>query len=281
MPVQVSTTVDAEESQYQLVFRMDNVKNIYHLLKAINFHPRATCFATDSGLKVSVESAKCCQANAFIQTEIFQEYTLQPTDESVSFSLDLNVLLECLDIFGDANSNSSPTALMLRYQGYGHPIQLLLEEEDVVTDCSIRTLEVEELANFDFTSDDVINKIILKSEPLKEIFNAIEPSTDIVELNLYSNEPIVKLRTVGYMGEVEIDISKDSDMIELFQCESDSTSKYKYCHFKQALKALAISQKVSIRTDDGGLLCMQFMIKNDYGHICFIEFHCLPVVDDD
>lgn len=33
---------------------------------------RASCFATESGLKVAVEAGKCSQANAFIQTEIFQ-----------------------------------------------------------------------------------------------------------------------------------------------------------------------------------------------------------------
>ncbi|XP_059478782.1 cell cycle checkpoint protein RAD1-like [Neocloeon triangulifer] len=272
---------DVEDSEYQLVFRMDNVKNIYHLLKAINFHPKATCFATESGLRVSVESGKCSQANAFIQSEIFQEYQYDKEEESVNFSLDLSVLLECLDIFGDATSSSSSTALKLRYKGHGNPVQLLLEEEDVLTDCSIRTMEVDELSNFEFTSDNVINKIILRSEPLKEILNSVDPSTDSIELVLLSSEPVVKIKTLGYMGECEIVFNKESDMIELFQCESDSSSKYKFAHFKPALKALNISQKVSIRTDDRGLLCMQFMIKNDDGHICFIEFYSLPVSEED
>jgi len=46
-------------------------------------------------------------------------------ENSVNFSLDLNVLLECLDIFGDATSSTSSTALKLRYKGYGNPVQLL------------------------------------------------------------------------------------------------------------------------------------------------------------
>lgn len=32
----------------------------------------ATCFATDKGLKVTVEDSKCVQASAFIQREVFQ-----------------------------------------------------------------------------------------------------------------------------------------------------------------------------------------------------------------
>jgi cell cycle checkpoint protein len=47
------------------------------------------------------------------------------SDETVNFSLDLNVLLECLDIFGDAASTTSSTALKLRYKGFGNPVQLL------------------------------------------------------------------------------------------------------------------------------------------------------------
>jgi hypothetical protein len=30
------------------------------------------CFATDKGLKVTVEDSKCVQASAFIQREVFQ-----------------------------------------------------------------------------------------------------------------------------------------------------------------------------------------------------------------
>lgn len=43
MPLQTRNYVQTDdETQYELVFRMDNVKNIYHLLKAINFHPVIT-----------------------------------------------------------------------------------------------------------------------------------------------------------------------------------------------------------------------------------------------
>lgn len=90
-----------DESNHQLVVKIDNVKNIYFLLKAINFQEvrlvslfssflcfpyakcllfklysillqKATCFATENGLKVTVEESKCIQASAFIQRDIFQ-----------------------------------------------------------------------------------------------------------------------------------------------------------------------------------------------------------------
>jgi len=76
-----------------------------------------------------------------------------------------------------------------------------------LTECSIRTLEIDELSVFEFTSDDVINKIILRSDPLKEIFSSIDPSTDTFELVLSATEPFVKIKTLGYMGECEVIIA--------------------------------------------------------------------------
>ena len=37
-----------------------------------NVLQNAVCFATENGLKVTVEDSKCVQASAFIQKEIFQ-----------------------------------------------------------------------------------------------------------------------------------------------------------------------------------------------------------------
>ena len=37
-----------------------------------------------------------------------------------------------------------------------------LEEEGVLTDCSIKTMEPDEILDFDFCSTNVVNKIIIK-----------------------------------------------------------------------------------------------------------------------
>jgi cell cycle checkpoint protein len=79
-----------------------------------------------------------------------------------------------------------------------------LEEEGVLTECSIRTVELDELSIFEFTSEDAINKIILRSEPLKEIFSSIDPSSDTLELVLSATKPFLKIKTLGYMGECDV-----------------------------------------------------------------------------
>uniref|UniRef100_A0A8C0U0D8 Uncharacterized protein n=1 Tax=Cyanistes caeruleus TaxID=156563 RepID=A0A8C0U0D8_CYACU len=46
---------------------LDNARHLSSLLRAVHFQDHATCLATASGLRVTVEDAKCIQANAFIQ----------------------------------------------------------------------------------------------------------------------------------------------------------------------------------------------------------------------
>ena len=52
------------------------------------------------------------------------------------------------------------------YGGYGHPLVLTLEEDGVLTNCSLKTLEPDAVLDFDFCSSNVINKIIMKVEML-------------------------------------------------------------------------------------------------------------------
>ncbi|KAJ9576900.1 hypothetical protein L9F63_006518, partial [Diploptera punctata] len=254
------------ETQETYLFEayLDSVKHIYVLLKAINFRDNAICFATDNGLKVTVEDSKCVQASAFIQKEVFQRYELN--DEQVAFKVNLTVLVECLNIFG-----GSATALKMRYQGYGAPLIMLLEEGGVITDCSIRTLEPEDILDFNFQAANVLNKIIFRSECLKDIFAELDSSSDLIEMILSPDPPYFRITTSGTAGDTTIDIPKHSDMIETFQCTTLATSRYKLSHVKPSVKSLIVSQKVSIRTDDRGVLCFQYMIPAD-NYTCFIEF---------
>lgn len=52
----------------------------------------ATCFVSTNGLKVTVEQAKCVQANAFIQANLFQQFTFTSGAPAV-FKVNLNALI--------------------------------------------------------------------------------------------------------------------------------------------------------------------------------------------
>lgn len=52
--------------------------------------------------------------------------------------------------------------------------------------------------------------------------------------------------------------------------------RYKISLLKPSTKALVLSCKVSIRTDNRGFLSLQYMIRNEDGQICFVEYYCCP-----
>lgn len=259
---------------------MDNVRNLSNILKAIAFKDHAIFSATPNGLKVTVEDSKCLQANAFIQAEIFQEFTIK---DSVGFQVNLTVLIDCLNIFGGTTVPGVSTALRMCYVGYGYPLTLFLEEGGVVTVCKINTQEPEEPIDFEFCSSNVTNKVILQSESLKEAFSELDMTSEVLQITMSPSQPYFRLSTFGNSGNAHYDYPKDSDMMELFQCTKTQTNRYKMTLLKPSTKALALSCKVSVRTDSRGFLSLQYLVRNDDGQICFVEYYCCPdqEVDED
>uniref|UniRef100_A0A8C9FD83 Cell cycle checkpoint protein RAD1 n=1 Tax=Pavo cristatus TaxID=9049 RepID=A0A8C9FD83_PAVCR len=269
-----STQSPGSGEQYVLTASLDNARNLSSLLRAVHFQDHATCFATVNGLRVTVEDAKCIQANAFIQAEIFQEFHVQ--EESVMFRINLAVLLDCLTIFGASSLPGTSTALRMCYRGYGYPLMLFLEEGGVVTVCRINTQEPEDLLDFNFCSTNVINKIILQSEGLREAFSELDMTSEVLQITMSPDKPYFRLSTFGNAGSAHLDYLKDSDLMEAFHCNQTQTNRYKISLLKPSTKALALSCKVSIRTDNRGFLSLQYMIRNEDGQICFVEYYCCP-----
>uniref|UniRef100_A0A672YYT9 RAD1 homolog (S. pombe) n=1 Tax=Sphaeramia orbicularis TaxID=375764 RepID=A0A672YYT9_9TELE len=127
----LSTQSQADDELYVFVATLDNARNLSNILRAIAFKDHAIFSATPNGLKVTVEDSKCMQANAFIQAEIFQEFTIR--EDLVGFQVNLTVLLDCLNIFGGTTVTGVSTTLRMCYRGYGYPLTLFLEEGGVVT----------------------------------------------------------------------------------------------------------------------------------------------------
>lgn len=275
----LSTQDSDDDSHYVLVAKLDNARNMTTMLKAIHFKDTAIVFASENGLKVTVEDAKCVLANAFIQSELFQQYLLRV--EQITFSINLTVLMECLNIFGAASQPSSTTSLKMCYEGYGHPLVLMLEDSGVLTDCSIKTQESEETLDFNFNSANVVNKIIIKSECLKEAFSELDMTSEVLEILMSPDKPHLRLSTFGNAGTIQSDFPKDSEMVEQFLCSERTVNRYKIVLLKPSVKALMVSMRTSIRTDNRGFLSMQYMIKMDDGQICFAEYFCSPDEDFD
>eukprot|EP00795_Rhopilema_esculentum_P015240 gene15240-6447_t len=267
-----------EGDKYVFVARMDNARNLTNVLKAINFKDVANVFLSEDGLKITVEDSKYIQASAFVQSSIFQEYSFK--DENAVFTLNLNVMLECLNIFGSSKDSCSFTALKMCYGGHGSPLKLMLvEDAGILTDCSIKTQEPDDLLEFDFSGEDVENKIIMKSDALKDAFAELDMTSDFIEILMSPDAPYFRISTYGYAGSSHADYPKDSDLVEVFECNKTQTNRYKTTLLKPSTKALSLSTKISIRMDKRGFLSMQYMIVTDDRQICFVEFLCCPDED--
>uniref|UniRef100_V9L9V3 Cell cycle checkpoint protein RAD1-like protein n=2 Tax=Callorhinchus milii TaxID=7868 RepID=V9L9V3_CALMI len=192
------------------------------------------------------------------------------------FLINLTVLLDCLTIFSASALPGVTTALRMSYRGYGYPLVLFLEESGVVTVCKIQTQEPEETLDFDFCNANVINKIILQSESLREAFAELDMSSEVLQITMSPDKPYFRLSTFGNAGSTHCDYPKNSDMMEAFHCNQTQSSRYKISLLKPSTKALALSSKVSIRTDNRGFLSLQYMIRNEDGLVCFVEYYCSP-----
>ncbi|XP_076760698.1 cell cycle checkpoint protein RAD1 isoform X1 [Xylocopa sonorina] len=268
-----------ELDTYNLVAKLGNLKTFVHLLKAINFKESATCCGTENGLKVTVEDAKCVQASAYIPVQVFQVFNLK---EDVIFRINLNILVECLCMFWtNINCQGSSVSLQLFYKGTGHPVTILIEEDGVIIDCSLKTQDPDELLDFHLDSESVLNKVVVQTELLKDILSDLDPTSDLIEILLSPSPPYFRISTAGLGGICHIELPHDGDLIDNFQCTSTATSSYKLAHIKPAMKALSYANKVSLRTDTCGLLCFQYMVKTDETHTCYIEYYISPVIDPD
>jgi len=272
-----------EDDQYILIARLDNARTLSNILKAIHFKDTCIIFASENGLKVTTEDAKCVQANAFVQAGLFSYFIIR--EEQTTFKVNLTTLLDCLNIFGSSSAagTSSNPALKMCYGGYGSPLILLIEENGVITDCSLKTQEPEETLDFNFNSANVVNKLIMKSECLKEAFSEIDGSSEVLEFLMSPDKPHFRMSAFGNTGSYHSDVPKDSDMVESFQCSQTQTNRYKVSLLKPSVKALILSSRISIRTDQRGFLSMQYMIKTDDGQVAFVEYFCAPdeeVADD-
>ncbi|KAM0787227.1 hypothetical protein ACM66B_006465 [Microbotryomycetes sp. NB124-2] len=208
------------------------------------------------------------------------------------------------------------TSLRMTYAGEGEPLVLLLEEGGIVTRCEITTYEPDPHMDIAFDDDRRVQKLIMKSEWLRDAFGELEPTSQKVvfhfsppdkhaptaynryrgpkqQQNGNANDDddevgrsIFRLESVGTLGSAEMDYPNDRDVLETYECLQDVSNSYKYSHIMHTKQALVNSIKTSIRTQDDGLMSFQFMIplaskrkniENSYG---FVEFLCVALDDE-
>jgi len=252
---------------------------------------------------------------------LFTAYTYTPAyiqdddDEDVEappFEVSLPSLLETLQIFGINDSKDrwnrgskyststssftrgGPTSAFenralgmngvcrLSYATLGDSLRIVLEETGVTTTCELVTYQPEFQEDILLQRDAIAQKIIMRASWLHDAINELS-STSPTRLTIASSPtaPHFTLSSTGPLGSATVEFSKDPQLLETFQVPRRTVNSYKYSLIKGASKAMSIATKVSIRTDEQGVLSLQFMIEVEGGGFSFVDFRFVPFIPEE
>lgn len=143
-----------------------SARQLYLLLRCINFASKADVQITAEGLRFSAEESHVVQGLAFLERALFSSYTFVPPDETAQlfvFRVSLTALIETLQIFGIAEVSNSHRSLngaftssysafnnpalalggtcRISYQEAGAPLSITISESGVTTTCELTTYD--------------------------------------------------------------------------------------------------------------------------------------------
>jgi cell cycle checkpoint protein len=78
-----------------------------------------------------------------------------------------------------------------------------------------------------------------------------------------------------------VEFSKSRDLLETFTVARRWSQSYKFEMVKAAAEAMRLASKVSFRSDQQGVLSLQFMVEVEGGGVSFIEFRFVPFLSDE
>ena len=124
-----------------------------------------------------------------------------------------------------ANSNvfngSSLVNLVIHYEKYGAPLKMWMEEGGVISKAAIPTQDERDALHYDFSKANVISKIVVISECIKDTFAEMDYSSEFLEIGIDHEEKMLTLSTFGHAGDVCISVSIIKDFCFLvFFCSS-------------------------------------------------------------
>ncbi|XP_058060181.1 cell cycle checkpoint protein RAD1 [Anopheles bellator] len=280
-------------SQIQFQAVVENVSMFYKVLKGINFVDSAMVQLSKEGIKLTLEDAKCVQVVALVKSACFSEYNLSAypsvaagddgaeSEPFASFGLNLKVFTDCLSMF--ASSDFDPSLKIMR-KGPGTPLVAILEghrEDNLITECAVRTMEPFDCMDLDFDDDHpIVSKIAAKASELFLLFSELDDE-DVIEVIISPTAPHFKLKALGDPEmETEIEIKKTSDIFISFSCSEASSNRYKLNHFKHVMRTLSLATKVVLSTNTEGLLSFQVIIETLEDSLYYVQYFILPLVLD-
>uniref|UniRef100_A0A182PMW8 Checkpoint protein n=1 Tax=Anopheles epiroticus TaxID=199890 RepID=A0A182PMW8_9DIPT len=284
-------------SQIQFQAVLNNFAMLYNVMKAVNFVDNAIVQLSNDGIKVIVEDAKSIQASSYITRACFSEFKLAiaksaSTEDSpnnptatlpfISFGLNLKVFTDCLSMFTSGDYDSS---LKLIQKGTGAPLIVILEqhgEDSLITECSVRTMDPFDCMELDFEDEQqIVSKLNVKGTEFFQLLSEMDRNCDEIEVVISQDAPHLMFHSFGELhSETSVEITNTSDMLITFNCTDASRNRYKFHHFRLAMRTLALASKVALRTNSEGLLGLQVMIENNDSSHIFVEYFILPLMSE-
>ncbi|ORX51388.1 Rad1-domain-containing protein [Piromyces finnis] len=224
-------------------------------------------------------------------------------ESKIIFSLNINTLLDCLTIFGGfqlSNSNSTKssqkndknlnseiniidtsktrTTLRIEYKSSTKRLDLLLEDNGVITVCKLNTYEFNENSEIGLMLKQypLINELILNSKWLNDTFNTIDNSCDDITIRISPEAPFFEISATNISGTTKIEYSKNPEVIETCNFKATTIFSYKYTLITNIFKALALSTKTQIKINSEGVLQFLFMIPTIDTSVCFVDYIIIP-----
>lgn len=102
---------------------------------------------------------------------------------------------------------SALTNLIIHYEKYGEPLKMFMEEDGVVSKAEIPTQDYVEPLQFDFCPPNVIAKVVLVSEYMKDVFSDLDFSSEFLEMTFNKTDKLYVLTTNGVTGEITVSVS--------------------------------------------------------------------------
>ena len=233
--------------------------------------------------------------------------------DSPVFMINLDALLETLQIFGvndnkdrwntrDSTNGGVSGAISrggqggafannvlgmngvckMSYVGEGEPLCIVLEETGITTTCELNTYEPDNITNIPFQRDAMVNKIITRAEWLFDAIKELSAASPTkLTIMVSPSAPYFTLSAGGARGSASVEFNKDPQLLETFTAKRKLKNTYKYSMIKGASKAMAMANKVSIRTDEQGVLSLSFMTEIEEGKIAFVDFNFIPYIAED
>ncbi|KAI8918707.1 repair protein Rad1/Rec1/Rad17-domain-containing protein [Entophlyctis helioformis] len=255
----------------EFVASLRSVAPLVTLLRAISFK---------QGLRLTAEDSQTVQAKAYLPKALFREFKCSGQGAGTAGSGGGGIDEQTAP---HAAPQTSPVSLQLSIPQGGGELTLMLQESNVVTACNLATYDIETLADLhlNFEEHPVVGKIIMKSDWLKTAFEELDATASDLQLTIAPQHPFMCISATGLAGESTLEYPRDTQVLESFHCSELSTNKYKFSMLQPCMRALAMSNKTSVRVNAKGILSLQFMIQLTTTHFSFVDYIVLPMETTD